>query len=295
MESFDPQASRIARNAAAQFPAHVLAFSGGTDSAILLDFLVRYCDLRPPLLWVDPGFELPGTEHHIRAVATRYHLSLHIAAPTAPAPEHWARSGYPLLGKESGAKWNASHPGFGFKASPSDCCRRRKLQPGRALSRAIGAELQFVATRGEADSNTRGFRAKTDGTLYEQDGLWICTPLSGWTDLRIRTYLSRHDVPILPARKDGRVTNTGCNTVCGGGSQFSGSNFREMRKAFPAEWARTIRDRGFGRLILAIKYDAPLSAIDRALEAAGGIQRLMDSRPWVFDFTRETPIQGYRR
>lgn len=292
--SFDPVGERIARDAATAHPRHVLAYSGGTDSTVLLDFLVRFCGLRPPLVWIDAGFEVPATAEHVRRVAQLYGVDLHVASPQAEPADHWEKSGYPLLGKESGAKWNQTHGGFGFKASPSSCCRKRKLQPGRKLTASLGT-LQFIGTRGQADSRSRGHRAATDGTLYEQDGLHICTPLSGWTDLRIRLYVKRFDIPLHPDRAAGRITNTGCNAVCGGGSQFTGSNYREMRRSFPALWRETIVSRGFGPLILAVKYDAPLSAISRAVDSAGGLDHLATTRPWIFDYTRRVPLETYRR
>lgn len=293
--SFDPIAERIAREAAAAHPCHVLAFSGGTDSTVLLDFLTRFCGLRPPLIWIDAGFEVPETEPFVRRVAHLYGVDLHVAKTTADPAEHWEKSGYPMLGKESGAKWNQSHAGFGFKASPSSCCRKRKLIPGRKLTAALGATMQFVGTRGQADSRSRGHRTATDGTLYESDGLHICTPLSGWTDLRVRTYRARFDLPQHPDRQAGRITNTGCNAVCGGGSQFLTSNYAEMRRSFPDLWRQTIVDRGFGPLILAIKHNAPLACVNRAIEQVGGLTHLATTMPWVFDYTKSTPLESYSR
>ena len=292
---FDPIAAGIVRQAVAAHPRHVLAFSGGTDSTVLLDFLTRFCDLKPALIWIDAGFEVPETEPFVRRVAQLYGVDLHVAKTAADPSEHWQRSGHPLLGKESGAKWNQSHQGFGFKASPSACCRKRKLIPGRKLTAALGATMQFVGTRGQADSRSRGHRTAKDGTLYESDGLFVCTPLSGWSDLRVRTYRARYDLPQHPDRQAGRITNTGCNAVCGGGSQFTGSNFREMRRSFPDLWFETVVNRGFGPLILAIKHDAPLSAVNRAVDQAGGLETLASTRPWIFDFTRRIPLESYRR
>jgi hypothetical protein len=50
-----------------------------------------------------------------------------------------------------------------------------------------------------------------------------------------------------------------------------------------------------GEIILALKYGTSLDLMRGAIEAAGGLERLAGIRPWIFDFTRKTPIIGYEK
>ena len=54
-------------------------------------------------------------------------------------------------------------------------------------------------------------------------------------------------------------------------------------------------DLGHARTILAIKYDAPLEVIDAAIDKLGGLGRMLDAMPHVFDFLQFPPlsIDGY--
>jgi hypothetical protein len=56
-----------------------------------------------------------------------------------------------------------------------------------------------------------------------------------------------------------------------------------------------IVDMGFGPIIFAIKYDVPLSDAKRAIHDLGGIERVAETMPNVFDFLRATPLKGYDR
>lgn len=293
MRSFDPTSERIARAAAQAHPRHVVAFSGGTDSTVLLDFVVRHCGLRPAILWVDAGFELPETRDFIDETAELYSLPLHVVRTEADPLPFWEKRGFPMLGKEAAVKWNRTHQGFRFKADCSSCCRARKIQPARRFMREHGFTLQFVGTRGSADSNTRGLRARKDGHTHDVDGITVCKPLEGWTDLRVRTYVRRHALRLHPLKTAGRISNVGCNTMCGGGSQFETSNFRQLRHVRPDLWRDTVRT--LGPLILAVKHNAPLPRIHEALARLGGLEAMMAAKPWIFDFSRVTPLESYRR
>jgi hypothetical protein len=109
----------------------------------------------------------------------------------------------------------------------------------------------------------------------------------------VERYTKNHNLPINPVRKKGALT-IGC-LYCGGGAQFTNSGVRVIRKTDPAAWEKMIKDYGFGELILSIKYDRPLAEIRESVDKFGGIDRLMKEKPFIFDFLRETPMQGYSR
>lgn len=292
--SFDGVAEKIVEEAVAAHPRSIIAFSGGLDSLTLVDFVSRFTPYRPPLLWVDPGVsELPTTEVFIRETADRYGLPLHVVR-TEPDPlPQWEKRGFPMLGKEAAVKWSKTHKGFGFRLDCSGCCKRRKITPARRWMKANGFTCQLVATR-RADSNSRDLRAQKDGSIHQVDGIVIAKPVEAWSDLRSRVYRQRYSLLVHPDRATGRVTNIGCQS-CGGGSQFVSSNFRELRVSFPDLWRRAIVDRGLGPIILSVKFSAPLVAVRRAIQAAGGLEHLAETRPWIFDSTRPTPLESYRR
>ena len=73
-----------------------LAFSGGTDSTVLLDLVYASTRHRPPLVYVDAQNDYPGTLEHIQACAARYHADLHAIRATKPILTQWTRTGWPI-------------------------------------------------------------------------------------------------------------------------------------------------------------------------------------------------------
>lgn len=271
----------------------MIAFSGGIDSSVLADLVYRFTDHRPPLLFADSGLESDETRQHVATFAARYGAQLLTARPTVSPEETWQKSGLPLIGKQTGPKWEQSHREMGFRVSCSSCCRARKIQPARRLMRAEGFDLQLTGLRGNADSASRGMRAVRDGRYYFQkaDRVWVANPLTSWTDLKTVAYARKYQVPMHPAVVAGHQS-PGC-IPCGGGSMFTGSNLRTMRLRYPEDWRRFIPL--IGPAVLAVKYDAPLPRIQETIERLGGLEKLMDERPHVFDFTRVNPLESYRR
>ncbi len=80
--------------------------------------------------------------------------------------------------------------------------------------------------------------------------------------------------------------------VCGG-AQFTNSGFKILRHIRPAAWRRFMLDWRAGEIILAIKHDRKLSDIQEAITRIGGLEYLVETRPHVFDYLRQTPLQGY--
>ncbi len=275
-----------------------LALSGGSDSIVLMDILFMHTDRKPLVVFADSLMEYPDTEAFCKAACSRYGAELHVARPAHTPEEQWHRYGWPMLGKLAARTWMQRHRGdpLGFKIDVSTCCRKMKIGPARKLAKALGCSLQFTGVRGGGDDILRGLRAiKDTATHYvKADKMTICNPLTGWTDTMIRRYTEEHDLPIHPAKKERGAMTIGC-VCCGGGSQFTISAFRILRRSWPEAWRRYVVDAGMGRIVLAIKYDTPLATVDKAIAELGGIERLTRERPWVFDFTTDTPAPGYAK
>ena len=187
------------------------------------------------------------------------------------------------------------HPDHGFKVDVSSCCRNMKIGPARKTMKALGVDLHFTGQRGQADDALRGMRAIKDGAIsyIKQDKMHVCNPLLGWTDSMIRRYSEQNALPTHPAKAAGAVT-IGC-LYCGGGAQFTNSGFKILRRIIPDAWKRFMVEWKAGEIVLAIKHDEPLPQIRRSVERLGGLDYLAEARPWIFDFLRETPMEGYRK
>lgn len=273
-----------------------LAFSGGSDSVLLLDIVYKHTNHRPLVIFADSQMEYPETEAFCREVCGHYRAKLHVARATRTPEEQWQKQGWPMMGKIAARTWMQKHRGanhLGFKMDVSSCCRNMKIAPARKLARSLGCDLQLTGTRGSTDDMLRGLRAIKDGATHyvKTDRMTICNPLTGWTDTMGRRYRDRHNLPIHPAKARGAMT-IGC-VCCGGGSQFTISAFRLLRKTWPEAWRKYIVEIGMGEIILAIKYDQPIERVKATLAEMGGLEAVAQERPWVFDFTAKKPAPGY--
>lgn len=289
--------ARAGIRAAAEKGRLVLAYSGGADSTVLLDLAATTAltGPRPLMVWCDTGMEYPGSRAFVEGQAGLYGLELRIArAPRGPE-EQFREHGWPMLGKMAARIWNQTHQGAGFTLNVSECCRAMKIGPARRLTRNLGAVVQLTGQRGRTDDRLRGLREHLDGALTWQarDRMWIASPLTGWTDEDVRGYARACGLPEHPAKACGAAT-IGC-VYCGGGSQFTNSGYRILRKAWPEAWRRFMVEWRGGEIILALKYGVRLDRIRGAIAELGGLGRLAEERPWVFDFTRRTPLKGYAK
>lgn len=270
-----------------------IAYSGGADSTVLLHLIYTRTTARPPAVFADSRMEYPETLPFVRKVCKAHGAELHVAqAPREPL-EQWHRAGWPMLGKLAARKWMQHHRGTGFRLDVSSCCRQMKIGPARKAMKELGVDLHFTGQRGQADDALRGLRAVKDGaiTYIKADRMHVCNPLSGWTDMMIRRYTEQNALPVHPAKARGAVT-IGC-LYCGGGAQFTNSGFKILRKVKPEAWRQFIVEWRAGEIILAVKHDEPLARIRTAVKRLGGLEYLAETRPWIFDHLRETPLEGY--
>jgi 3'-phosphoadenosine 5'-phosphosulfate sulfotransferase (PAPS reductase)/FAD synthetase len=274
-----------------------LAFSGGSDSLVLLDLLHRELECTPHLIFCNTGMEFPETIHFVQQVADAYGAALHIVKPDNDLPAFWHKHGWPFLGKLPARTWSKKHRdlNFGFKLDVSTCCAKLKIEPTRRYVREAGFDLCFTGMRGVSDDALRALRQHRDGPLYRDKStqVWQAHPLLGWTDLMIRRYTRAHALPRHPMKDKGLIT-TGC-AFCGGGCQFTNSGYRILRTLDPQAWKRFFVDWKAGEILLAIKHDKPAWMIREALDRLGGLEAVAKARPWVFDFSRITPLKGYTK
>ncbi|MFP4088010.1 MAG: phosphoadenosine phosphosulfate reductase family protein [Desulfobacteraceae bacterium] len=274
-----------------------IAFSGGSDSLVLLDILYRKVKVKAPLVFCNTGMEYTETISFIKDVAGRYDAHLHVVNPDNALPGFWQERGWPFLGKMPARTWTRKHKdqNFGFRLDVSTCCELLKIRPTRDFIKAQGFDLTLTGMRGSTDDALRSYRQHRDGYLYKdkKSGVWQCHPLLGWTDLMIRRYTRAHDLPKHPAKERGLIT-TGC-MYCGGGCQFTNSGYPILRKLNPKAWKKFFVTWKAGEVLLSIKHDRPLWQIREALDRMGGLETVAKARPWIFDFSRSNPLKGYTK
>lgn len=276
-------------------PRGCLAFSGGSDSLVLMDMIYRRTSHRPPVVFADDQMSHPDTLPFIRQTCARYGAELHIARASRTPLEQWQKSGWPMLGKLAARLWMQRHRqrNMGFKLDVSSCCRTMKILPARKLVKSLGCTMQLTGQRGQSDDALRGLRAIKDGaTAYNKgDKLYVVSPLTGWTDSMITRYLAQNAIPEHPARAAGAVT-IGC-MFCGGGAQFTNSGFPILRRQCPDLWRQFMVDWKAGEIVLSIKHDTPLDQTRQAIDRLGGLEAIADRMPHVFDYLRNPPMKGY--
>lgn len=280
----------IIHQALAEHPNACIPFSGGSDSAVLLDIIYRHTPYRLPVIYVDSQLDYTETAAHCARVCAAYGAPLHIAKATRTPQQQWQTSGYPFFGKLGAANWTKKNKGkFGLRLDVSSCCRNLKTLPGRRLAKSLGCDLMLTGMRGGQDDLCRKIQADKYGAInyVAKDKIYNAHPLLGWTDTMIRRYRHRYNLPQHPARARG-ATAIGC-VVCGGGSMFADSCLRLARTSAPDLWWQHIVTREVGYICLALKYHRHLDDIKAAVAGLGGLAQLATERPWIFDYTVDTP------
>ena len=271
-----------------------LAFSGGSDSMVLLDLAAK-TEKDIVVVWADSQMEYPETRAFIRETVESRGLQLRIATATRTPLQQWQRNGWPMLGKQPARLWNQANAGAGFKCNVSECCRTMKISPARTMTKNLGCSAQMTGQKGIQDDALRGTRGLKDGAVFYQvrDRMWIANPLTGWTNEDITAYRICADLPEHPARSRG-AKHTGC-VFCGGGAQYTNSRYRILRKTWPEAWNRFMVKWGGGLVILSIKYKSRLDDTRVAVDQYGGLYTLAAERPWIFDFLRIKPLKGWAK
>jgi len=146
-----------------------VSFSGGKDSLATL-LIVMEAGLRPPVVFVDTGIELPGTVEHVHEVAQRHDLELVVEVTEHDFVERSAEFGPP----SRDYRW---------------CCKTQKLGPvARALNRRFpGGMITFIGQRRyESGPRSRSGAVWRNPWVPGQVG---ASPIQDWTGLHVWLYL----------------------------------------------------------------------------------------------------------
>lgn len=146
-----------------------VSFSGGKDSLATL-LIVLEAGMRPPVVFVDTGIELPETLEHVDEVAKRHDLELIVERTDHDFVEMSAVFGPP----SRDYRW---------------CCKTQKLGPvARALNeRFPGGMLTFIGQRRyESGPRSRSGAVWRNPWVPGQIG---ASPIQEWTALHVWLYL----------------------------------------------------------------------------------------------------------
>ena len=142
-----------------------VSYSGGKDSLATL-LVVLEAGIRPPIVFVDTGIELPETVENVHRVARRHHLE--------------------LIVEESGQDFVALSGRFGPPSRDYRwCCKTQKLGPvARALNKRFpGGVLTFIGQRRyESGPRSRSGRVWKNPWVPGQLG---ASPIQDWTALHV--------------------------------------------------------------------------------------------------------------
>jgi phosphoadenosine phosphosulfate reductase len=146
-----------------------VSFSGGKDSLATL-LIVLEAGMRPPVVFVDTGIELPETVEHVNEVAARHDLELVIEQTEHDFVKRSAEFGPPARDY----RW---------------CCKTQKLGPvARVLnSRFPGGMITFIGQRRyESGPRSRSGAVWRNPWVPGQVG---ASPIQDWTGLHVWLYL----------------------------------------------------------------------------------------------------------
>jgi phosphoadenosine phosphosulfate reductase len=146
-----------------------VSFSGGKDSLAML-LIVLEAGMRPPVVFVDTGIELPETVEHVHDVARRHDLELILEETDHDFVERSAEFGPPARDY----RW---------------CCKTQKLGPvARALNaRFPGGMITFIGQRRyESGPRSRSGARWRNPWVPGQVG---ASPIQDWTGLHVWLYL----------------------------------------------------------------------------------------------------------
>jgi 3'-phosphoadenosine 5'-phosphosulfate sulfotransferase (PAPS reductase)/FAD synthetase len=272
----------------------VIAFSGGKDSSVLLHLTYTQTAHRPPVVFVDTGLLRPETVEFAKSYAKSLRVDLIVRTPDRTPLQQWQAQGYPILGPLPAAKWMARNKHLGVRLNCTACCRRMKTLPGRKATRELGCNANLTGVRISDDANRRRLMY-VHGKSHENkaDGLAVVHPLASWTDVMVRRYIRRNDIPTDPVYQAGAGGN-GCR-CCAGAWRFENNALQACRQEQPDLWRWFLLDCGAMDVLAVVKTGKPLAAVTQAFEELGGREAVLARFPEFFDYAQRTPLKSYAK
>lgn len=225
-----------------------VAFSGGKDSAVVLD-LARRVDPNVPAVFFDSGLEYPETLTYIRYLAARWALNLHIVAAQPSLLEVLVASGcwdhdaaraktpnlhHTLITAPAAAAHDRFGLGelWGVRAAES---RGRRTLYAAALAtwRECGCCVSDTERR-----HTHG------GRVDRRDGTSAYSPVWDWPTRAVWEYLYAHRIPINPVYDRLRVLGAPEHATrvahLVDANQLNAGRITWLRRGWPVEYARLV-------------------------------------------------------
>ena len=254
-----------------------VSFSGGKDSLAML-LIVLEAGIRPPVVFVDTGIELPETVEHVHEVARRHDLELIIETTEHDFVERSAEFGPP----SRDYRW---------------CCKTQKLGPvARVLNnRFPGGMITFIGQRRyESGPRSRSGAKWRNPWVPGQVG---ASPIQDWTGLHVWLLLMMRGEPSNPWYELGleRIGCYPCPATDLADLEIVEEHFPGYArwKEFLKEWAKaTGRDQRWVDLNLYRFHEVP----KYMAEIAPGAAEAAKPPPLAISFERLPPeVEGEAR
>ena len=260
-----------------------VAFSGGKDSAVLRDMVLRmYPDV--PCVFVNTGLEYPEIVDFVRTCKDVVWLK-----PGMSFKRVIEKYGYPVVSKVvSRFVWDLRRPievnratrnlrltGYNRKGiyCPSmkmpkkwlrlvdapfliseKCCDVMKKQPAKAYAKKTG-RMPYIGTMvGESLLRRRNYLRWGCNAFDLKNP--TSTPMSFWKTSDVWEYIKLYDLPYSKIYDMGE-DRTGCMACMFGVHMEKGSNrFQRMKKSHPKHWNAFINGMGLGKVLeyIGIEY-----------------------------------------
>lgn len=213
----------------------ISSFSGGKDSAVVLDLVSRVV---PPedflVIYSDTGYELPTSLELYEEIQKYYHstqpdIRFYIAQNHQPVLYYWDQMGNPSRIH----RW---------------CCAVMKSAPLSKLLKEITGKgkqphaLLFDGVRAE-ESEARSGRGKI-GKNVKHNNIINASPILDWNATEIWLYLLTYDLPINKAYRRG-LSRVGC-VICpyqsGWSEDLCGQMYEDTMKPFVENLRKSLKD-----------------------------------------------------
>lgn len=176
--------------------AHALAENGNAcitssfqaECVALLHLVIRQ---RPdiPVLFLETGYHFNETLAYRDKIASEWNLNL------------------VNLSSRQSVKEQESAFGILYETAPDRCCGMRKVEP--LFAGLAQYDTWFTALRREQSPTRANLQVTEEFRLPGGKTLQKISPLAGWTNRDVWTYLDRHGIPALPLYEQG-YSSIGC-------------------------------------------------------------------------------------